>query len=179
MKCTGPGHGRKPGSPKRLQQIERGWEICTEICTELFSIALKELQFPAGSLTRPVCEIVGSERLNGSACMRALLLFAFEPLPFLETCANVYMFMRRGLQQRERAPNTVMVHLFECACLWEGAFVCPVLYSEICVYVWFSCAKCTSERVRGWRWCVCMWQAGGWYVCMQRSQSSVCFCLTQ
>lgn len=35
-------------------------------------------------------------------------------------------------------PKIVTVLLFEFACLLEGAFVCPVLYSEICVYCMFG-----------------------------------------
>ncbi len=76
------------------------------------------------------------------------------------------------------------------ACTRGMLFMCVHLFMRTCsnVSLFFVCQMHVWERVRGWCWwmtveyvyCVCVngW-VGGWYVHMQRSESSVCFCLTQ
>ncbi len=118
-------------------------------------------------------------------CWCAPLLFlrvwaSFFSFPFLETRANALWgeCMWGGWQKSESVHQRhafyvcafVYAYVFKCksvfcvpnACLRKGAWVVLVDDCGICVL-------CVC--VNGW--------VGGWYVHMQRSESSVCFCLTQ
>lgn len=142
---------------------------------------LKEWKLVPESLTQLVCDRERDSRMSLYACVlvcSAVHFSEFEPLSiFGGTRANVCAFMRGGWQESEIVSQR--------HALYARSFV----YVNIlkCVYVWFLCAKCMSERVcvggvGVWLWNMCIvcvgWWMGGWLVCVYAEIRELCLFLS-